>query len=243
MTPVARIFDEGDQARDAARKLEAAGYEVSRTFVLAPAPAPDTAPAEEETDANAAPAVASGTVMSAEELVEQVGPAGELSITRAILCVRALENGKAVVIVGAPYGYVVLANSIMDGCGAAPADIMDTARPDNPSPFSDFIGMPCLENRLSFLSGERPLLDSGWTLFPLKLRNKLTFDVKLIDNPAWLSSKLGLKTLKTDKPRTFNVKLVDNPAWLSSKLGLKTLSRDKPLRTRFGFSLLTNQQD
>ena len=181
--------------------------------------------------------------LSGEDLVDAVSPAGELPITRAIRCARAVAEGKAVVVVGAPYGYVVLANSIMDDAGAAPAALMDTARPDNPSPFSDFIGLPCLEDRLSFLSSERPLTAPDWTLFPVKLRDKLTFNVKLIDNPAWLSSKLGLKTLKTDKPTTFNVRLIDNPAWLSSKLGLKTLSDNRPKRTSFGFPLLTNQQD
>jgi len=45
------------------------------------------------------------------------------------------------------------------------------------------------------------------------------------------------------KPTTFNVRLIDNPAWLSSKLGLKTLSDKRPRRTSFGFSLLTSQQD
>jgi len=223
MTPVARIFDRDEQARQAAEALADAGYGSDSLLVLG-AVAPEGAP-------------------SPEDLVNQVRGAGELPITRAVLCARALEQGKAVVVVGAPFGYVVRANSIMDDAGAAPAERMETARPDNPSPFSDFLGLPCLEHRLSFLSVEDPLIDAGWTLFPLKLRDKLTFNVRLIDNPAWLSSKLGLKTLKTGKRQIFNVKLIDNPAWLSSKLGLKTLSDKRPRRTSFGFSLLTSQQD
>jgi hypothetical protein len=217
MKPVARIFESGDQARDAAHKLEAAGYDADKIFVMAPAAAPAAAPAQEDegdTDAPA-PAAAASTAVSAEELVEKVSAAGELEITRAILCSRALAGGKSVVVVGAPYGYLVRANEIMDGCGAAPAEVLDTAKPDNPSPFSDFIGMPCLENRLSFLSGDNPLKDSNWTLFPVKLKDGLTIGANLIDNPAWLSSKIGMKTL----------------------------SKEKPWRTSFGFKLLTNQQD
>jgi len=217
MKPVARIFESGDQARDAAKKLEAAGYDADKIFVMATATAPAAAPEQEDagdTDAPA-PAAATSTAVSAEELVDKVSAAGELEITRAILCSRALAGGKSVVVVGAPYGYNVRANEIMDGCGATPAEVLDTARPNNPSPFSDFIGMPCLENRLSFLSGDNPLKDSNWTLFPIQLKDKLTF----------------------------NVKLSDNPEWLSSKIGMKTLSKDKPWKTSFGFKLLTNQQD
>ncbi|HKK23839.1 MAG TPA: hypothetical protein VJ947_09150 [Pseudohaliea sp.] len=216
MKPVARIFESGDQARDAARKLEAAGYDADKIFVMAPAAAPAAAPEQEDAGDTDAPAPAAASpALSAEELVEKVGPAGELEITRAILCSRALAGGKALVVVGAPYGYLVRANEIMDGCGATPADVLETARPDNPSPFSDLIGMPCLENRLSFLSGDNPLKDSNWTLFPVKLKDGLTIGANLINNPAWLSSKIGMKTL----------------------------SKEKPWKTSFGFKLLTNQQD
>lgn len=222
MKPVARIFDSGDQAHDAAKKLEAAGYDADKIYVMAaeaPAPAPAMTEGEDtgDTDAPAAtPPAAAPATMSAEELVAKVAPAGELELTRALLCTRALDNGKALVVVGAPYGYVTRANGIMDGCGAAPASVLDVPKADNPSPFSDFIGMPCLENRLSFLSGDNPLKDSNWTLFPVTLR---------------------------DKP-IFNVKLIDDAAPLSSKLGMKTLSRDRtPKRTSFGFKLLRDQQD
>ena len=219
MKPVARIFESGDQARDAGKKLEAAGYDHDKTFVMAPAAAPTPASAQEDagdTDAPApAPAAAADPAISAEELVAKVRVAGELEITRAILCSRALANGKALVVVGAPYGYVVRANGIMDGCGAEPADVLDTPKPDNPSPFSDFIGLPCLENRPSFLSGDNPLKDSNWTLFPTNLKDGLIIGANLIDNPEWLSSKIGMKTL----------------------------SKSRPWKTSFGFKLLSNQQD
>ena len=169
---------------------------------MAAAPTAPSAPAE--------PAIP-----SAEELVQKVRPAGDLEITRAWVCVRALEKGKALVVVGAYYGNGLRAHTIMDSSGALPEELLDAPKPDNPSPFSDFIGIPCLENRLSFLSGDNPLKDPHWTLFPVQLKDKLTF----------------------------NTRLIDNPAWLSSKLGMKTLTKDKQKRTSFGFKLLTNQQD
>jgi hypothetical protein len=220
MKPVARIFESGDRARDAAHKLEAAGYETDKIFVMAPAAAPAAAaPAEGEAPP---PAPAAKPVsMSAEELVEKVSPAGELEITRAILLSKALASGKSVVVVGAYYGYVGKANAIMDDCGAESVKTLETAKPDNPSPFSDLIGMPCLENRLSFFSGDNPLKDSNWTAFP----------VNLSSNPAPFSSKLGMKTLSS------------SAAPFSSMIGMKPLSKEKPWRTSFGFKLLTNQQD
>ena len=217
MKPVARIFESGDQARDAGKKLKAAGYGDDKVFVMAPAAAPTPSPAQEDagdTDAPA-PEPAAAAAISAEELVAKVSAAGELEITRAILCSRALANGKALVVVGAPYGYVVRANEIMDGCGAEPAAVLDTAKPNNPSPFSDFLGIPCLENRRSFLSGDNPLKDSNWTLFPTNLKDGLIIGANLIDNPEWLSSKIGMKTL----------------------------TKSKPWKTSFGFKLLSNQQD
>ncbi|MFN2329711.1 MAG: hypothetical protein ABR612_12415 [Chromatocurvus sp.] len=228
MRPLARIFESGDQARDAAEKLKAAGFDEDRLFVMAPPADSGAATAteaggsvesSEAGDTAAAPptpaASAKPVSLSAEELVEQVRPAGDLEITRALICVRALDEGKALVVVGAYFGSALNAHAIMESCGALPKEMLDVPKPDNPSPFSDFIGMPCLESRSSFLSGENPLKDPHWTLFPGKLKDKLTF----------------------------NVKLIDNPAWLSSKLGMKTLSENKSKQTSFGFKLLVDQQD
>lgn len=226
MRPLARIFESGDQARDAAEKLKAAGFGEDSTFVMVPPAASGTANSMEEGEsaeteegdiAVPPPSVApeEPSSVSAEELVQKVRPAGDLEITRAWACVRALEQGKSLVVVGAYYGNGLRAHTIMGSSGALPEELLDAPKPDNPSPFSDFLGIPCLEKRLSFLSGDNPLKDPHWTLFPVKLKDTLTFNVKLSDNPAWLSSKLGMKTLTEDKPR----------------------------RTSFGFKLLTNQQD
>ncbi len=223
MRPLARIFESGDQARDAAEKLKAAGFDEESTFVMAPPAASGAASStgeDESAEGDVAvppPSVApvEPSSVSAEELVQKVRPAGDLEITRAWACVRALERGKSLVVVGAYYGNGLRAHTIMDSSGALPEELLDAPKPDNPSPFSDFIGIPCLENRYSFLSGDNPLKDPHWTLFPVKLKDKLTFNTKLIDNPAWLSSKLGMKTLTENKSR----------------------------RTSFGFKLLTNQQD
>lgn len=260
MKPVARIFNRGEQARAAVEKLESAGYDSGTVIVLGSATAPksrDPAPAHDASTASAetplettapegTPGGPSGTVakpqpveMSAQEVVTKAKPAGDLHRGRAAVLSRALGNGKAVVIVGAPYGHVVRAHGILDGCGAEPAAALDVPPEDNPSPFSDFLGLPTLDSGLSFLSSDNPLKDPHWTAFPVKLKDKTTTKVKL---RTFLPTKP-----KVSNKLTTNPKLSDKPAWLSSKLGLRTLAkqknRDHPWRTSFGFKLLSKQKD
>jgi hypothetical protein len=217
MKPVARIYKSEEQARDAVGQLRDAGYAEDTIFLMTPPKAAAPAAAEGEEGEEAAPAKAApaGPAMSADELTAAVSAAGDLSSTQALVYARALAEGHCVLVVGAPYGYNARAAAIMDGCGAVDAGGVDTAKPDNPSPFSDLIGMPCLEHRLSFFSGDNPLIDSNWTLFPVNLKDTLTTSPQLIDNPTWLSSKIGFKAL----------------------------SKERPWKTSFGFKLLTNQQD
>lgn len=212
MQPVARIFATADQARDAAQKLVDAGYKAGMIFVMAP---PASKAAAADADGDDAPAATPVSAPSVEELVETVKPAGELGTPLALRLVRAMEQGKSVVVVGDLVGYLALAEQIMDECGAESGEALRMPKPNNPSPFSDFIGMPCLEDRLSFFSGDNPLKDSNWTLFPVELKDKLTF----------------------------NVNLIDDPAPFSSKIGFKPLSAEKPWKTSFGFKLLSNQED
>jgi len=207
MELVARIFKSADQARDAAKALEAAGYSADVIYVMTPSKPAPAAEGEE------APAIA-GKTPSAEELMEAVGGTGDLGVSRAMLLSRAMEDGASVVIVGDLVGYLAAAEEVMSKCGAEPAAVLDMPKANNPSPFSDFIGMPCLEDRLSFFSGANPLKDSKPT-FPVELKDKLTF----------------------------NVNLLDDPAPFSSKIGFKPLTEEKPWRTSFGFKLLSNQED
>lgn len=208
MELVARVFKSADQARDAAKALEAAGYSADVIYVMTPGAAP--APDGEE----AAPAA--GKSPSAEDLMAAVGDSGDLGVPRAMKLARALEDGHSVVIVGDLVGYLAAAEEVMSKCGAEPAEALRTPKADNPSPFSDFIGMPCLENRLSFLSGDNPLKDPHWTAFPVKLR---------------------------EKRQIWDVNLIDDPAPFSSKIGFKPLSEEKPWKTSFGFKILSNQED
>jgi hypothetical protein len=210
MATVARVFGSEGKAREAAKLLEEAGYDPGVILVFAAA-----APAAPAAEGDEAPAAPSSAAPSAEELIEKVSAVGEMDVTTAMRCSRAIAAGKSLVVVGDLVGYLQLAEQVMDGAGAEPAAALEAGKPNNPSPFSDFIGFPCLEDRLSFFSGDNPLKDSNWTLFPVELKDKLTF----------------------------NVNLINDPAPLSSKLGFKPLSADKPWRTSFGFKLLSDQQD
>lgn len=215
MQLVARIFKSADQARDAATALEAAGYSADVIHVMTASSPPPPAPAAEGEEAPA-PKKSAGKAATAQDVMAAVSAIGELESTRAMLLAKALKDGKSVVIVGDLVGYLAAAEEIMSKCGAEPAEALRMPKPDNPSPFSDFIGMPCLEDRLSFFSGDNPLKDSNWLMFPVELKTGFTM---------------------------FNGDLLNDPAPLSSKIGFKPLSEEKPWKTSFGFKLLTNQQD
>jgi hypothetical protein len=213
MQLVARIFATADQARDAATALEAAGYSADVIHVMSPSSPPPAAPAEGE---EAPKKKSAGKAPSAEDIMAAVGETGDLGLPRAMLLAKAMKDGKSVVIVGDLVGYLAAAEEIMSKCGAEPGEALRTPKPDNPSPFSDFIGMPCLENRLSFFSGDNPLKDSNWLAFPVELKNEFTL---------------------------FKDELINDPAPFSAKIGFKPLSEEKPWKTSFGFKLLSNQQD
>jgi len=211
MELVARIFQSADQARDAATALEAAGYSADVIYVMTPSSPAPVAEGDED-----APPPSSGKVPSADELMAAVSASGDLGLPRALMLEKALKDGKSVVVVGDLVGYLAAAEEIMSKCGAEPSELLRTPKADNPSPFSDFIGMPCLENRLSFFSGDNPLKDSNWTLFPVELKNEFTL---------------------------FKGELQNDPAPFSTKIGFKPLSEEKPWKTSFGFKLLSNQED
>jgi hypothetical protein len=215
MQLVARIFATADQARDAATALEAAGYGADVIHVMT-ASSPPPAAAVEGDEAEAPKKKSASKAPTAEDIMAAVGETGNMELPRAMLLAKALKDGKSVVIVGDLVGYFAAAEEIMSKCGAEPGEALRTPKPDNPSPFSDFIGMPCLENRLSFFSGENPLKDSNWLAFPLELKNDFTL---------------------------FKGELMNDPAPLSAKIGFKPLSEEKPWKTSFGFKLLSNQQD
>lgn len=212
MKPVARMYETEEQARDAVSKLKEAGYSESSIFVMAPKAAKKKAApvAEGEEGQAPAPAPAAAPVkMTAEELMDAVSAAGPMLKTRAIKYARGLEQGLSLVVVGAPYGYNATAAAILDSCKPVDDGGLALVSDHNPSPFSDFIGFPCLqaEKESNTSAFGEPLTDPDWT-FSSKIGMGL-----LSDNPAPFSSKFGWKLLSEEKPweKSFGFPLLTQP--------------------------------
>jgi len=206
------MYKTEEQARDAVSKLKEAGYSESSIFMMAPAKAAKkkAAPAAEGEQAPApAPVPTPAKPMTPEAFMDAVSAAGPMPKARAITYARGMEKGLALVVVGAPYGYNATAAAILDSCNPVDDGGLPLVSDHNPSPFSDFIGMPCLqqEKESNTSAFGDPLTNPDWT-FSSKIGMGL-----LSSNPAPFSSKFGWKLLSEEKPweKSFGFPLLSQP--------------------------------
>lgn len=229
MTLHVRIYESDDAAKDAAARLEEAGYRDSSVILAGEAKGKE-----------------------AETVASAVG-AGVLPASQAAGYVKSLEKGHSLVAVEAPFSRGALAVGIMEGEG-----IVRTARPrrdstHSPSPFSDALGIPTLSSDRP----SAKLARSDWT-FSSKIGQKLLsedpapfssrFGLKTATTPkqnwdksfgqpilsseaAPLSSLLKMKTLTEPKKDwrstlTFPL-LINNPTPLSSLFCIPVLTKNK----------------
>lgn len=171
-----RMYDSEQNARDAAAALMAAGLNRSEILVLTPAAGREA------------------------EVVRSAIADGMLPGSHVHAATEALKNGRTVLSVGLPYmsQYTL---DVMDSFGPVDTDELPKQMPRRPAPLSEFLGIPVLidsksRTRLLKPSLDRsfgfPTLTSGTSNTKLITRRSNT---KLIDNPAPLSSMIGLKTL------------------------------------------------
>lgn len=229
MTPNVRIYETEKGAKDAAARLQKAGFDEVTVFL-----AGDSEGKEAET-------------------VRSAVSSGVLPERKVLICTRSLKEGRALVAVRAPFGKAQEAVEIMESKGTVYSDLLRRYLPDNPAPLSDGLGLPTLSDFVSSTG----LLPQDWNLsekFGIRLLSKnqrgadSSFGMKtlsapkkswrssfgmplLSNNPAPLSSLFGMKTLTKDKPpqdRSYGIPVLSkNPAPLSSFLGMKTLIRDR----------------
>jgi len=154
---------------------------------------------------------------------------------------EAVERGRSLVVVRPAFGFGQAALAILDSCGPVDTHLIKTPelavtsdrgtplssffqwrvlRPNEPAPFSDFLGLPLLSSKpacpsdtIGKLSG--PMIDSS-------------FGFRLLSNKAApFSSLLGLQTLMdqpVDWESSYGLPLQSlNPTPLSSWLGLPLL--------------------
>ncbi len=154
------------------------------------------------------------------------------------VCTDALASGHSLVAIEPPFGRGDLAKRVMAKAGAVGTENLPEYIPYNPSPLSDFLGIPTLVSyKHSF--NIRQLSD-------FSLSGSIGFG-ELSKKPTPLSSMVGMKTLTTPKPgrkSSFGMPLLSKGSTpLSSMIGMKMLTTPKPnRRSSFGFPLLSNNK-
>jgi len=254
------VFDTERAARDAHQKLLDLGLNDSRALLASnfknsgggkPMQTSSVADedGQEDDPSPVASSPASGQKQDAGEAIARAVSDGLIPGGNARQCQAMLENGKSLVAVFAVFGYGDAAINILEENG----ELVEAVRADDPSPFSDWFGIPTL-------SRARPaanLISSSWTfssIFGLGLLSKDQFKpvigVKtLSDKQAGWTSSLGLPILAGDKgpyKPFLGLKTLtgqDPPGqdkdW-SSSLGFPTLSRNPaPLSSLFGIPTLS----
>lgn len=234
MTWFVRVYETQKNARDAGKKLTTAGFEEGSVSVMTPKAD------KGKTDADAGATAAVGAKDTAGADVAAAAKSGRFPQTYATIATEALQAGRSVVAIDAPFGQGAVATTILDSFGPVQID----QEPDDASQkrlTSEALGIPLLWNSHSFMTGlfGGLLTNHRYSFFgsprlkddPAPLSSKMNMKTLDSDNPAPLSSKFGLKLLsEAKKDWTYSCglpMLSSNPAPLSSMVGMKTLS-DKP---------------
>lgn len=207
MTDNARIYETEEQARSAIDRLVELGFSRSDTLLLTPS---------DNNDAAVRAAVDS----------DFLPPRYRRVIT------NKLNTGRTVVAVSPPFGTAQRVAFVLDSFNPVETSSLPTFGRANPSPLSDFLGIPTLSRSKSTTT-----LATGWS-FSSAIGMPM-----LSRNPTPLSSLIGLKTLTDNKSKTrsFGMPLLsNNPTPLSSLIGLKTLTANKSKNSSFGLPLLSS---
>jgi hypothetical protein len=176
---------------------------------------------------------------------------------KAQIYAEALTGDRALVVINPPFGEGMVAEEIVDKHNPIEAGISPRLHEasdfsGDATPFSRWFGWRVL------LKDPTPFSTwLGWRV--LSEKQSPSVAIKLSDNPAPLSSALGLSTLSAS-PAPFSLRagwrlLVSNPAPLSTRMGWNTLSSKKfalgdvklsddpaPFSRLFGFPVLTKKQ-
>ncbi|MFK8015138.1 MAG: hypothetical protein AB8G17_06825 [Gammaproteobacteria bacterium] len=213
MTDNARIFETEDQAHNAIERLVAGGFNKSDTLLLTPSTG--------NHEGAVMAAIADGFMPSAYRR----------SIT------QSLEQGRSVVAITPPFGSAQLAAEILEECNPVDTDSIPEISYSNPTPLSDFLGIPALSNvrstttvsnRTTFSSSS--LLSKKTTIFGFKTltdnkSKSSSFGLPLLSKKTTI---LGFKPLTSNKSkdRSFGIRLLSsNPTPISSMFGMRVLSR------------------
>ena len=224
-TTVVRVYETEQQAADAVRKLEDAGFAAASLLHVTP---------------TAGDAAARATALDMRHLGDFV--AEQVAKERSVVAVRPA------------FGQSRLATAILDQAGplavAAPAQKAEATRKSSATPLSDLFGWKVLSDRaapMSDKSGKQVLMNQAAPLsdkfgWPTRSQKTHFMTSKLSSKPAPFSSRLGLRLLsdkaaplsdkfgwatRSEKTHFMTSELSNDPTPLSSRLGLSVLSEKR----------------
>lgn len=160
-------------------------------------------------------------------------------------CIDALARGRTIIALDAPFGYQGLAYDVLDAAGAVDSDMLPEYSPRNPSPLSDFLGMPTLTAGRTTTQ-----LSKGGTTFSVSLSKKSapssSFGMSTLSKPKknWTTS-FGLPMLTKSQGPSFGFKTLSSSqgGWTRS-FGLPLLSRNSaPLSSMFGLRVISKSDN
>jgi len=182
-----RFYETAEQAQDAAAKLREIGLGDNMIGLLTPA------------------------IGAEESAVRDAIAAGTLPGTQINVVTQALRDGRSVLSVELPYGAGQRVDDILESFNPVDSDKLVSVPDSNPSPLSDFLGIPTLvsgsgSSTTRLLDGPKersmgfPLLTKGGRpMFGVKLkqfRKNSSMGLPLLsNNAAPLSSMFKLKLL------------------------------------------------
>jgi len=193
--------------------------------------------------------VISASPGSESVVVAEAKRSGRLPGSHAEACTAALKRGRAIVTVAAPFAHELQAIELLEASGAVETETLPVVSPRDPSPFSDFLGLPVLSrSRTTTQLARKPYTFPLWLGLGLTSRKAAPlsgmFGLKTLSRPKrpWTSS-FGLPLLTRSSGPVLGLKAISTPKrpWTSS-FGLPLLSRNSaPMSSIFGLPLLTRR--
>ena len=254
LLPIGRAFASEQDALESVESLKSRNFQEEDMSVITPAmiEASDASMLSRDVEHDVDPAV------KLAELIIGVHEASRVPESHALVYADAVQEGKTLLLITAPFGQAQLANVTLDkGKIVELGELPELPEHTwiQPAPLSALLNWPVLTHRRSWMSRTFPELKQSDSLptkgilggllshNPAPLSSKLGMSV-LKENPAPLSSKVGMSVLK-DNPTPLSSKLgisvlKDNPSPLSDKVGMSPLSSSTPGKkdSSFGFPLL-----
>jgi len=255
LLPIGRAFASEQDALESVESLKSRNFQEEDMSVITPAmiEASDASMLSRDVEHDVDPAV------KLAELIIGVHEASRVPESHALVYADAVQEGKTLLLITAPFGQAQLANVTLDkGKIVELGELPELPEHTwiQPAPLSALLNWPVLTHRRSWMSRTFPELKQSDSLptkgilggllshNPAPLSSKVGMSV-LKENPAPLSSKVGMSVLK-DNPTPLSSKLgmsvlKDNPTPLSSKLGISVLKDNpSPLSDKVGMSPLSS---